>query len=55
MKKAWADYSDDEDVPLVQHEPKIGIERYIPLHRRQKESAATSAKGPTKETKTTSK
>lgn len=32
MKKAWADYSDDEEEP-----PKPqGIEKYIPIHRRPK-------------------
>lgn len=49
MKKAWADYSDDDEpeVPLVPTvQPKSptqqGIEKYIPIHRR-----STTQQGPT--------
>jgi len=55
MKKAWADYSDDEEIPVTSSEPKTGIEKYIPLHRRQQRPAATSAKGPTHGDKNTDK
>jgi hypothetical protein len=55
MKKAWADYSDDEETPVTRPEIITGIEKYIPLHRRQQRPAATSAKGPTHEKKITDK
>ena len=46
MKKSWADYSDDdEDLPVPLSSPmKQGIEKYIPIHRRPKES---TKEGPT--------
>ena len=48
MKKSWADYSDeDEDLPIPLSSPiKQGIEKYIPIHRRPKESAK---KGPSQQ------
>ena len=55
MKKAWADYSDDEEPPVTRPEPLTGIEKYIPLHRRQQRPAATSAKGPSHGDKNTDK
>ena len=46
MKKAWADYSDDDEpeVPLVppKSPTQQGIEKYIPIHRR-----STTQQGPT--------